>query len=327
MLLIMAKGKETVLLTGAAGFVGFHTAKQLLERGYRVIGADNINDYYSPEWKKENLAELRRAENFVFYETDILNMEALRDVFSKEHPDTIIHLAARAGVRPSIEQPLLYTQVNILGTQHILELAREYKIGRVVYASSSSVYGNQSKIPFSESDPCTEPISPYAVTKRSTELLAYTYSHLFGIETIGLRFFTVYGPNGRPDMAPYLFTKALLTGEPITRFGDGSTARDYTYIDDIVDGVTACLTAEFPEKAEIINLGNNSPVQLKDFIATLEEVTGKKANITQKPLQPGDVQQTYADISKAQKLLGYQPKTSLKEGLTKFVTWYKEYRL
>lgn len=326
MLNVMIQG-TVIFLTGAAGFVGFHTAKKLLSDGYTVIGVDNLNDYYSPEWKRENLAELQRLENFTFAELDILDLPATKKLITTHQPEVIIHLAARAGVRPSIEQPLLYTQVNILGTQHIFEAAREQGIGRVVYASSSSVYGNQAKIPFSESDPCVEPISPYAATKRSTELLAHTYSHLFDLETIGLRFFTVYGPNGRPDMAPYLFTRALLTDQPITRFGDGSTARDYTYIDDIVAGVVACVTAELPRRAEIVNLGNNSPVPLREFIATLEEVTGKQAVIDQQPLQPGDVQQTYADISKAQKLLGYQPQTTLKEGLTRFVAWYKEHRL
>lgn len=316
-----------VFLTGATGFIGFHTVKRLLAENHQVIAIDNINDYYSPVWKKENLAELEKLPNFTFQELDILDLVKLKALVKHHSPEAIIHLAARAGVRPSIEQPLLYTQVNILGTQHVLEIARELKIGRVVYASSSSVYGNQEKVPFSETDPCVTPISPYAATKRATELIAHTYSHLFGLETVGLRFFTVYGPNGRPDMAPYLFTQAILKDQPIKQYGDGTTARDYTYVDDIVSGIVASITASLPNKAEIINLGNNQPVQLKDFIKTLEMVTGKTAKIVQQPLQPGDVQQTYADITKAQKILNYQPKTSLKKGLTQFVAWYKANRL
>lgn len=316
-----------IFLTGVAGFIGSHTARRLLTEGHSVVGIDNLNDYYNPAWKEENVASLKTHKAFSFQKLDLLELEALTQLIKQTQPDVIVHLAARAGVRPSIEYPLVYTHANVVGTHHLLEIARQQKISRVVYASSSSVYGNQASIPFRETDPCVEPISPYAATKRSTELLAHTYSHLFGIETVGLRFFTVYGPNGRPDMAPYLFTKALLTGQPITRFGDGSTARDYTYIDDIVDGVVASVTAQLPQKAEIINLGNNSPVQLKDFISTLEEITGVTAIIDQQPIQPGDVQHTYADIMKAQALLGYQPKTSFKDGLTRFVAWYKEHRL
>lgn len=316
-----------IFLTGVAGFIGSHTARRLLDEGHTVVGIDNLNDYYNPAWKEENVAALRQYDAFSFEKLDLLELDALTGFVKKIQPDVIVHLAARAGVRPSIEYPLVYTHANVVGTHHLLEIARQQNISRVVYASSSSVYGNQASIPFRESDPCTEPISPYAATKRSTELLAHTYSHLFEIETVGLRFFTVYGPNGRPDMAPYLFTQALLTGQPITRFGDGSTARDYTYIDDIVAGVVVSVTASMPKKAEIINLGNNSPVQLKDFIATLEEITGVTAVIDQKPIQPGDVQQTYADITKAQQLLGYQPKTSFKEGLTQFVAWYQANRL
>lgn len=316
-----------VFLTGATGFIGFHTAKRLLTEKHQVVAIDNINDYYSPTWKKQNLAELEKYKNFTFHQLDILDLPKLKKLIAKSKPKVIIHLAARAGVRPSIEVPLLYTQVNILGTQHLLEIARKFKIPRVIYASTSSVYGNQKKVPFSETDCCDEPISPYAASKRATELLAHAYSHLFGLETIGLRFFTVYGPNGRPDMAPYLFTKALLAHQPIKQYGDGTTARDYTYIDDIVAGVTACLTAKMPHKAELINLGNNHPVKLKDFIVLLEKITGQSATIKKRPLPPGDVNRTFADINKAKKLLGFQPKTSLKEGLTQFVAWYKANRL
>ena len=316
-----------IFLTGAAGFIGFHTTKRLLEEGHEVVSIDEVNDYYRQQWKKENLKLLKKYDNFSFHQLDLLDLPALTKLVKKTKPAVIVHLAARAGVRPSIEQPLLYTKVNILGTQHLFEIARDLKIPKVVYASSSSVYGDQPKVPFSESDPCLEPISPYAATKRATELIAHTYSHLFNIQTIGLRFFTVYGPHGRPDMAPYLFTDALLRHQPIKKYGDGTTARDYTYVDDIVAGVTACLTAKMPRKAEIINLGNNSPVQLKGFIKLLEEITGEKAIVDQQPMQPGDTRQTFADISKAQKLLNFKPKTSLKDGLIKFVTWYKENRL
>lgn len=315
-----------ILVTGAAGFIGSHTAARLLTEGHHVIGVDNLNDYYNPAWKQENLDSLTPNTNFTFYQQDILDYAGLDQIIKDHQPESIIHLAARAGVRPSIEQPLLYQQVNVQGTTQIFELARQHHIPQVIYASSSSVYGNQSKVPFSETDPCNQPISPYAATKRATELLAHTYSHLFGLQTIGLRFFTVYGPAGRPDMAPYLFTEAILTGKPIKQFGDGSTARDYTFIDDIVEGIIACLQLKQPG-SEIINLGNNTPVKLSEFIALLEKITGHKAQINQVEMQPGDVTQTYADISKAQKLLGYQPQVSFEAGLARFVEWYKAQRM
>lgn len=317
---------KVILLTGAAGFIGSHTAARLLADGHQVIGIDNLNDYYSPDWKRQNLEPLQQHPSFQFYELDILDFAGLKDVAQRHQPTSIIHLAARAGVRPSIADPLLYQQVNVQGTNHIFELARQMDIKQVIYASSSSVYGNQEKVPFSETDPCDAPISPYAATKRATELLAHTYSHLFGMQTVGLRFFTVYGPAGRPDMAPYLFTEAILRGQPIKQFGDGTTARDYTYIDDIVEGVVACLALE-GQQAEIINLGNNRPVQLREFISLLERITGQQALITRVEPQPGDVQQTYADISKAEQLLGYAPKVSFEQGLEKFVGWYKKNRM
>lgn len=316
---------KTILVTGVAGFIGSHTAKRLLSEGSRVIGVDNINDYYNTAWKKQNLDQLATHANFTFYEVDILDVVALDEIYKTHQPDAIIHLAARAGVRPSIENPLLYEEVNVRGTLNLLESSRKYGVGKFIYASSSSVYGNQSKVPFSETDVCDTPISPYAATKKATELLAHTYSHLYDIQCIGLRFFTVYGPAGRPDMAPYLFTEAILKGNEIKKFGDGSTARDYTYIDDIVSGVVACLLLD--KQYEIINLGNRTPVTLNQFISTLEQITSLKMLIKQYPMQPGDVDQTYSDISKAQRLLGYQPQTSFEKGLEQFVHWFKAHRL
>ena len=315
---------KTILVTGVAGFIGSNTAKKLLENGNRIVGIDNLNDYYSQDWKKENIEELKQSPNFIFHQVDIRDLEALRGIAREEKIDAIIHLAARAGVRPSIADPILYEEVNVRGSINMLEVAREFEIKQFVFASSSSVYGNQQKTPFSETDNVDNPISPYAATKKACELIAYTYSHLYGINTIGLRFFTVYGPAGRPDMAPYLFTEAILNDKAINKFGDGTSRRDYTYIDDIVSGVIAALDLDHPY--EIINLGNNTPVSLNDFISTLEKITGKTMKIKQVEMQAGDVEQTYADIAKAQKLLNYDPKTSFEEGLTKFVKWYQENR-
>ena len=314
-----------ILITGCAGFIGSHATQALLKQGYEVVGLDNLNDYYNPAWKQANLDQFSNQAQFKFIKADITDLAALKQIFQDHRFDKILHLAARAGVRPSIEQPLLYQKVNVEGTLNLLEMAREHQIPHFISASSSSVYGNQPKVPFSETDPVNEPISPYAATKKAGEMLCYTYSHLYGIKTSCLRFFTVYGPAGRPDMAPYLFTEAILQGKPINKFGDGSTKRDYTYIDDIVDGIMAVVAKPF--KFEIFNLGNNTPVSLNEFIALLEEIIGKKALINQLSMQPGDVNTTYADISKAQQLLGYEPRTSFKDGLTKFVKWYKTHRL
>ena len=314
----------TILLTGAAGFIGSHTSRALLNEGHQVIGIDDLNDFYNPAWKEENLQPLK--ENKIhFYKQDIRDLEGLLTIARQHRPEVILHLAARAGVRPSIREPLLYEETNVRGTLNLLEIAREQGIRQFVFASSSSVYGNQDKVPFSETDPCNAPISPYAATKKAAELLAYTYSHLYGINCIGLRFFTVYGPAGRPDMAPYLFTEAILTGRPINKFGDGTTRRDYTYIDDIVAGVAASINID--RRFEIINLGNNSPITLNEFISTLENITGNQMQVIEKEMQPGDVVQTYADIEKAKKLLGFEPKTSFAEGMSKFVEWFKQNRL
>lgn len=315
-----------ILLTGAAGFIGSHTARALLEQGDSVIGVDSVNEYYNPKWKLENVAALKQYHNFTFYRQDIRDLAGMQEIFEMSGKiDVVVHLAARAGVRPSIQEPLLYQDVNIRGTLHLLELTKQYQVSQFVFASSSSVYGNQKKVPFSESDPCNQPISPYAATKKATEELAHTYAHLYGFNTIGLRFFTVYGPAGRPDMAPYLFTEAILTGQPINKFGDGTTKRDYTYIDDIVAGVVASTTLDRP--FEIINLGNNTPISLNEFIATLEKITGKTMLINQHEVPPGDVDQTYADISKAQELLNFSPQTSFEDGMKTFVSWFEQHRL
>lgn len=314
-----------ILLTGVAGFIASHTAEKLLAAGHDVIGLDEVNDYYNVSWKQENLTRLEKYPNFSFVKADLRELTALEPIFQQNNFDAIMNLAGRAGVRPSIADPVLYEEVNARGTLNLLEMAKKYQIKRFILASSSSVYGNQTKVPFTETDPVNEPISPYAASKKSAEMYCHVYAHLYGIKTACLRFFTVYGPNGRPDMAPYLFTEAILSGKPIKKFGTGETKRDYTYIDDIVSGVVASLKLE--NQFEVINLGNNSPVSLNEFIHTLEEITGLTMKLEQLPIQPGDVEVTYADISKAQKLLGYQPKTSFKEGMTKFVAWYKAQRI
>lgn len=314
-----------ILVTGVAGFIGSHVALALLERGDEVTGIDNLNDYYNPAWKQENLSRLETFPQFLFQKIDFCNLLDLEPLFLDKDFDVVIHLGARAGVRPSIADPLLYEKTNVQGTLNILELARKHGVPRIVAASSSSVYGNQTKVPFSETDPANTPISPYASSKKSLEMYCHTYAHLYNLNITCLRFFTVYGPHGRPDMAPYLFTEAILKEKPIKKFGNGETKRDYTYINDIVTGVLGAI--DYPQSFAIYNLGNNTPVSLNEFISTLEEITGKQAIIDQQPMQPGDVEVTYADISSAQKDLNYEPKTSLESGLQKFVEWYKTNRL
>ena len=309
-----------VLVTGGAGFIGSHVCDALLNKGHSVICIDNFNDYYSPKTKEDNINHNLNNPDFKLYKEDICNIEGLKKVFEAEAPEKIIHLAARAGVRPSIKQPLLYEQVNVRGTLNLLELAKEFKIKQFISASSSSVYGKNKKAPFSESDPVDAPISPYAATKKAGELLCHTYHHLYGIPITCLRFFTVYGPRGRPDMAPYIFTKLINGGKPIQRFGDGSSRRDYTYVADIVAGVMAALENELGY--EIINLGNSETVALSQLISVIEKHLGKKAEIIEKPMPPGDVPVTYADISKAKRLLGYNPKTSTDKGMENFIEWY-----
>jgi len=260
----------------------------------------------------------------VFYKADICNFKAMKKIFEKEKPEKVIHLAARAGVRPSIENPFIYEETNIRGTLNLLELAKNAKVKSFVFASSSSVYGNQKKIPFSETDNVDNPISPYATSKKAGELLCFTYHYLYNMKITCLRFFTVYGPRGRPDMAPYLFVKNIMAGTPIKKFGDGTSKRDYTFIADIAKGVLAAIDKEL--EFEIINLGNNKPMELNTFISIVEKLAGKKAAINSLPMQPGDVAITYADIKKAKKMLGYEPETSFEQGMRQFVEWYKPNR-
>ncbi|MBU0732194.1 NAD-dependent epimerase [Patescibacteria group bacterium] len=312
-----------VLVTGGAGFIGFYISKVLLERGDNVAGLDNFNDYYDPSLKEDRIKLLEKNTNYKIYRTDFSNYDELEEIFKNERIDKICHLGAQAGVRYSLENPHAYEKSNLAGTLNIFEAARHFEVKDVVYASSSSVYGMNKKIPFSETDNVDNPISLYAATKKANELMAYTYHHLYGINMTGLRFFTVYGPMGRPDMAYFSFTKDILSGKTIKVFNNGDLRRDFTYIDDIVAGVIKCIDNPFPY--EIINLGNNKPVALLDFIQTIEKELGQEAKKEMLPMQPGDVLETYANIDKAKKLLGYDPKTDIQSGINKFISWYKEY--
>lgn len=321
------KPKTRVLLTGGAGFIGSHLALAIQNAGAALSIVDNLNDFYSPEWKRANLEDVRRAGAVEFAPVDICDYPALRSVFASLKPEVVIHLAAYAGVRPSIERPRLYEQVNVGGTANILELCREFSVNKFVFGSSSSVYGATSKAPFSEAHVELRPISPYAATKLAGELMSYTYAHLFGLETVCLRFFTVYGPRQRPDLAIHKFVALLDAGQPIPIFGDGSTGRDYTYVDDIVAGVMSAVDY-VPRDAtgapyDIFNLGNSSPVKLSELVEGLEQATGRKAIRDHKPLQPGDVPLTWADVTKSRRELGYSPATTLRQGLEKFVAWYR----
>jgi len=311
-----------VLITGGAGFIGSHICEKLLSRGDQVIIVDELNDFYPPNIKRENLADIKKQGNYQFYQVDICNKEQMEKIFLKEKPDSIIHLAARAGVRPSLSQPILYEQVNVIGTIHLLELCRQMQVKNFVFASSSSVYGINSKLPFSETDPINQPISPYATTKRSGELLAFNYSHLYNIPITCLRFFTVYGPRQRPEMGIHKFTRKIFNNEPIEIYGNGESRRDYTYIDDIVTGVINAL--DRIKTFAIYNLGESSPINLSDLVLTIEQAIGKKAIIKYLPEQPGDVPVTFADISLAKRELDFDPKTDIKTGISYFVDWYKE---
>ena len=310
-----------ILVTGGAGFIGSNICEALLKKGHFVICIDNFNSYYNPKIKKENIKNCLKNKRFKLYKKDVTNFKDLKEIFQKNKIDKIIHLAARAGVRASIKNPLLYEKVNVRGTLNLLEVAKDHNIKNFIFGSSSSVYGNNKKVPFSESDMVDNPISPYAATKKAGELICYVYSQIYGIPTTCLRFFTVYGPRGRPDMVPYKFTKLINEGKMIDVYGEGDTSRDYTYIDDIVNGVIRALNSNL--KYEIINLGNSNTVKLKYFISLIEKELGKKAKIKKLPIQPGDVKRTYADISKAKKILGYKPKVKIEEGIKEFVKWYK----
>ncbi len=321
---------KTVLLTGAAGFIGASVAKRLLADGYRVVGIDSLNDYYSPALKAARLESLFLVEdNFQFVMGDVTDMDLLSKTFSTHKPDYVIHLAAQAGVRYSVSHPHTYSQANLVGFLNILEACRhaDKPIEHLAYASSSSVYGGNEKVPFSEDDPVTQPQSLYAATKRSNELMAQSYAHLYGLKSTGMRFFTVYGPWGRPDMSPMLFAKAILDGAPIKVFNHGELWRDFTYIDDIVEGVVR-LMAHPPALTpphDVYNLGNHNPVKLLDYITDMEEALGKKAILDMQPLPPTEVLKTYADTTKIRNAVGFAPNTPLKDGLKSFATWYTEY--
>jgi len=310
-----------ILVTGCAGFIGSHLTEHLLKDGYDVIGIDNFNDYYDPSRKRKNIAGLLKSKRFALIACDVRDKNKLRKIFEKNRIEKIVHLAACVGVRPSLEQPELYFDVNVLGTLNLLELARKYKAKQFIFASTSSVYG-LNKPPFNEAQETATIISPYAASKRSAELLCQVYAHNYNIPTTCLRFFTVYGPRGRPDMAVYKFTDGIAKGQAIERYGKGKMKRDFTYIDDIIAGILLALKKPFD--FEIINLGNNRPVQVNTLIKLIEKNLCKKAKIIDRPMQKGDVPITYADISKAKRLLGWKPKTSIEEGIKLFVEWYKK---
>lgn len=330
-----------ILVTGAAGFIGSNTSARLLARGDTVVGLDNLNDYYDPSLKEDRLKRLTPNPNFSLARMDVADRAGVAELFAKEKFDRVIHLAAQAGVRYSLKNPHAYVDSNLVGFVNILEGCRHNGVQHLAYASSSSVYGGNTKMPFSEHDSVDHPVSLYAATKKANELMAHTYSHLYGLPTTGLRFFTVYGPWGRPDMALFLFTKAILEGKPIDVFNHGNMRRDFTYIDDIVEGVIRVCdraaepnpdyTSETPDPAtsaapyRVFNIGNNDPVPLLDFIAAIEDALGIKAEKRLLPLQDGDVPATYADADALKEWVGFAPATSVKEGISRFVAWYRDY--
>lgn len=332
---------KKILVTGSSGFIGFHLSTLLLDKGYKVIGLDNLNDYYDPKLKEDRLAILEHNNNFTFYKVDIKDKTVVDHVFDTHSPDYAINLAAQAGVRYSLENPYTYIDSNIMGFMNILEACRNYPVKHLLYASSSSVYGGNKVAPFSTNHNVDHPVSLYAATKKSNELMAHTYSHLYGIPTTGLRFFTVYGPWGRPDMAYFSFTKAILSGKPIKVFNHGKMERDFTYIDDIVEGIYKLIdkppvgNKEWDESKDdlstsfapykIYNIGNNQPVKLMKFINVLEEKIGREVEKIYMDMQPGDVLRTYADVSDLERDINFKPGTSIEKGLEKFVEWYKEY--
>lgn len=330
-----------ILVTGCAGFIGMHVAERLLARGDEVIGIDNLNDYYDPALKRARLAQLARHAGFRFVTGDIADSVALNALFSQHAPERVVHLAAQAGVRYSLKQPGAYVQSNLVGFSNLLECCRHHEIGHLVYASSSSVYGSNTRVPFSVHDAVDHPVSLYAATKKANELMAHSYSHLFGLPTTGLRYFTVYGPWGRPDMSPWLFTSAILEGRAIDVFNHGQMQRDFTYVDDIAEGTVRVLDRvatpdpaydhAHPDPASstapyrLYNIGNHTPVALMDFIGTLERALGQEAVKNFMPMQPGDVVATCADVADLQRDVGFEPATPLQTGLERWVAWYREY--
>jgi UDP-glucuronate 4-epimerase len=312
-----------VLITGGAGFIGSNLVDRLLQEGnWAITVVDDFNNFYSPDIKRRNVERHIQQPNYSLLEADIRDSEALARVFADSNFDVIVHLAARAGVRPSLSEPKLYVETNINGTLNLLELAREHGVKQFVFGSSSSVYGVNEKVPFAEDDPIFNPISPYAATKAAGELICHTYSHLYQIRCVCLRFFTVYGARQRPDLAIHKFSRMITEGKAIPVFGDGTTRRDYTYVDDIIQGVRASM--DYSESIyEVINLGESQTIELRELIALIENALGKKAVIDRQPMQPGDVPTTFADISKARRLLGYDPTTKIVDGIPKFVDWFK----
>ncbi len=314
-----------ILITGAAGFIGFHLAKKLLSDGYEIVGVDNFNTYYDVSLKNDRWEQLEQHSNFHGVHLSIESLDSLEALFQRYDIDMVCNLAAQAGVRYSIENPHVYAESNLTGFLNVLEMCRHHNITRLVYASSSSVYGGNTKVPFSESDTVDSPVSLYAASKKANELMAHTYSHLYGIQTVGLRFFTVYGPWGRPDMAYWTFTEKILAGKTIPVFNNGDMRRDFTYIDDIIQGIEASLFSEGLDQYEIFNLGNHQSENLLDFIETIGSALDTEVDKEFFSMQPGDVKETYADIQKAQKKLGYTPKISISEGIPSFINWYKSY--
>jgi UDP-glucuronate 4-epimerase len=330
-----------ILVTGAAGFIGYHTAARLIDRGHEVIGLDNLNPYYDVSLKEARLARLKERERFRFIKADLGDRTMIEATFAEEKPSRVVHLAAQAGVRYSLEHPHAYINSNVAGFLHVLEGCRHHGVEHLVYASSSSVYGANRKLPFSESDTADHPVSLYGATKKANELMAHAYAHLFALPVTGLRFFTVYGPWGRPDMSLFLFTRKILADEPIQVFNYGHHVRDFTYVDDAVEGVLRLLDtvatpdpdwrAEAPDPAtssapfRLYNIGNHSPVSLLDYIAAIEKVLGRKAKIELLPAQPGDAAETHADVEALKEATGFQPGTPLEVGIERFVAWYRDY--
>jgi UDP-glucuronate 4-epimerase len=333
--------RDLILVTGAAGFIGFHVSKRLLDRGESVVGVDNLNPYYDPKLKEARLAQLQRSRAFTFIHGDIADTVSVQDVFGEHAIQRVVHLAAQAGVRYSVENPYAYIESNVLGFQNILEGCRHNQIEHLVYASTSSIYGSNTKQPFSEHDPTEHQVSLYAATKKANEAMAHSYAHLYRLPVTGLRFFTVYGPWGRPDMALFKFTRGILADEPIPVYNNGKMIRDFTYVDDVAEGIVRILNVipkpnpdwdgDAPDPAtsnapyRIYNIGNNQPVELLTYIAVLEKALGRKAQLEMLPMQPGDVPSTMADVSDLEKATGFRPKTSVEDGIANFVKWYREY--
>jgi UDP-glucuronate 4-epimerase len=313
---------QRILITGGAGFIGSHLGESLLKAGYEVVCLDNFNDYYDPAIKRRNLEPLLADKHFSLIEGDILDAAPLSAFFEKSKIDVIVHLAARAGVRPSIKEPLLYQKVNVEGTTNLLELARKFDVKKFIFGSSSSVYGENEKVPFGETDNVDHPISPYAATKKAGELIGYTYHHLYQLPVTCLRFFTVYGPRQRPDMAIHKFTRNIFEGKKIAMFGDGSSRRDYTFVDDIIDGITKSI--QHCTSYHIYNLGESKTIELRELIKLIAHHLGREPQIEMQPEQPGDVPTTYADISKAKAEIGYNPRVGIEEGVERFVKWFVE---